>query len=287
MENKIITIRNVYGKVKEVHFQPCRQENGTPWPFVKPVRYDSNGNSELILSDKERNDPNNKYFIPEDMDIVEKDGTTFDLSDPLQFNIWTSIKNSDLFAPSRDARNDKGELFIDGNKQRYGIAEFYIEIPGEASERSVSKKQKITKAWTYIEHDSKNGRLTKCKILGKYMENSPDSDVEDYLYQIAEKNPEQVINLYESKDIALKLLVIDAKQKGIIKKVDGMFVYADTILGATDEAIIITLKMPTNKTIYEQLAYETYPEYAPIRKIEGELEKAKEGPKRSSSKSKE
>ena len=66
MENKIITIRNVYGKVKEVHFQPCRQENGTPWPFVKPVRYDSNGNSELILSDKERNDPNNKYFIPED-----------------------------------------------------------------------------------------------------------------------------------------------------------------------------------------------------------------------------
>ena len=49
MENKIITIRNVYGKVKEVHFQPCRQENGTPWPFVKPVRYDSNGNSELIL----------------------------------------------------------------------------------------------------------------------------------------------------------------------------------------------------------------------------------------------
>ena len=62
MENKIITIRNVYGKVKEVHFQPCRQENGTPWPFVKPVRYDSNGNSELILSDKERNDPNNKYF---------------------------------------------------------------------------------------------------------------------------------------------------------------------------------------------------------------------------------
>ena len=78
MENKIITIRNVYGKVKEVHFQPCRQENGTPWPFVKPVRYDSNGNSELILSDKERNDPNNKYFIPEDMDIVVKDGTTFD-----------------------------------------------------------------------------------------------------------------------------------------------------------------------------------------------------------------
>ena len=73
MENKIITIRNVYGKVKEVHFQPCRQENGTPWPFVKPVRYDANGNSELILSDKERNDPNNKYFIPEDMDIVVKE----------------------------------------------------------------------------------------------------------------------------------------------------------------------------------------------------------------------
>ena len=45
------------------------------------------------------------------------------------------------------------------------------------------------------------------------MENAPDSDVEDYLYQVAEKNPDMVLELYTSGDIALKLLLIDAKKK--------------------------------------------------------------------------
>ena len=41
---------------------------------------------------------------------------------------------------------------------------------------------KITKAWSFIEKDSINGRLTKCKLLGKLMNNAPDSDVAEYLY---------------------------------------------------------------------------------------------------------
>ena len=58
------------------------------------------------------------------------------------------------------------------------------------------------------------------------MENAPDSDVEDYLYQVAEKNPDMVLELYTSGDIALKLLLIDAKKNGIILKKDGMYNYA-------------------------------------------------------------
>lgn len=57
-----------------------------------------------------------------------------------------SIADSDLIVPTRDARDGNGDLYIDGNKKRYGIAELYVDIPGEESERSVNKKQKITKA---------------------------------------------------------------------------------------------------------------------------------------------
>lgn len=274
LENKVITLRNVYGKIKEVHLQPGRQKNGARFPWVKPVRYDSMGNAEMILSQDEMNSPERDYFIAEDADIVITDGTQFDLSDPYQRNLWRCIENSDQIAPTRDARDKNGNLFIDGNKTRYGMAEFYVDVPGEESERSVSKKQKITKAWTYIGSDSKNGRLTKCKILGKHMNNAPDSDVEDYLYQRAEKNPDEIIELYTSGDMSLKLLLIDAKERGVILKKDGMFVYADTLLGATDDAVIIFFKTPANKRVLDQIKFEVYPEYAPVNKIEEVLESA-------------
>jgi hypothetical protein len=274
LEGKVITLRNVYGKMKEVHLQPCRDRNGARYPWVKPVRYDAMGNSEMILSQDELNSPERDYYVPEDLDIVITDGTQFDLKDPYQRNIWKSIENSDQIAPTRDARDKNGDLFIDGNKNRYGMAEFYVDIPGEESQKSVSKKQKITKAWSYIGQDSKSGRLTKCKILGKYMENAPDSDVEDYLYQRAEKNPDEVLELYQSGDMALKLLLIDAKQRGVILKKDGMYVFADTLLGATDDAVMIFFKTPSNKRVLDQIKFEVYPEYAPINKLEETIEVA-------------
>ena len=272
MENKVITLRSVFGKMKEYHFQPGKQPNGARFDWVKPVRYDSMGNAELIMTEAERNNPDTQYYLAEDEDIVVTDGTTFDLSDPLQYNKWMSIKDSDLIVPTRDARDKNGNLYIDGDKMRYGIAELYVDVPGEESERSVSKKQKITKAWTFIGQDTKNGRLTKCKLLGKYMENAPDSDVEDYLYQVAEKNPDMVLELYTSGDIALKLLLIDAKKNGVILKKDGMYNYADNILGATDDAVLLFFKTPSNKRVLDQIKLETYPEYASVSAIEEKIE---------------
>ena len=173
-----------------------------------------------------------------------------------------------MIVPSRNFRNKDGDNAIDGGKLRYGIAELWVDVPGEASERSVNRKMKITKAWSFIEKDSVNGRLTKCKLLGKLMYNAPDSDVAEYLYERAEKNPDEVIELYTSSDMGLKLLLIDAKEKGIIIKKDGMYVYADTILGATDDAVMIMFKNPSFIKILDQIKYETYPEYAPVKKIE-------------------
>ena len=110
------------------------------------------------------------------------------------------------------------------------------------------------------------------------MENAPDSDVEDYLYQVAEKNPDMVIELYTSGDIAPKLLLIDAKKNGIILKKDGMYNYADTILGATDDSVLLFFKMPSNKRILDQIKFETYPEYAPVSDIENKIEEVESEP---------
>lgn len=260
MADKVI-LRNVYGKIKEVHIQPGRQQNGNRWPFVKPVRYDSMGNAEMILSQDELNDPGRDYFLPEDLDIILVDGKEFDLTNPYEKNIWESIQYSDIIAPTRGSRDKNGNLYIDGGKKRYGLAEFYVDIPGEESAKVVKKRQKITEAWTLIESDSESGRLTKTKLLGKIMTNAPATDVAEWLYSRAMDNPDEVIQLYKGSDAGLKLLQIDAKDKAIIVKKDGMYMYGETILGATDSAVLLFFKDPQNQRILQLIKNETYPEY--------------------------
>ena len=269
----IITLRSAF-KVKEYHIQPCKQPNGLNLPFVKKVRYDAEGNAEMILTEAEKNSPESMYFIPEDEEIVVTDGTTFNLDDPLQKNKWLAIKDSDLIVPTRDYRDSDGNLMIDGGKNRYGAAEIWVDQPGVESEKSVSKMKLITRAWTFIENDSADGRLTKCKLLGRTFRNAPSADVEDYLYKEAEKSPNKIIDLYTNGDTRLKLLFIDAREKGKIVKKSGLFMYGETVLGATEEAVNMFFKNPSNKAIFDMIRDDVYPEY--IRTKVEDMEKLKD-----------
>lgn len=259
-----ITLRSAFGKVKSVWFNPVKDKNGMYPPFVKEVRMNSNGESEMILSEKDLNDPERAGFIPADMEILVEDGTTFNLDNILERHKWEAIKNSELIVEERGARDEKGNLVIDGDKNRYGRAEFWVEKPGEESARRIKRIQLITKANNFIEQDSAEGRATKVKLLGKRMYNAPDSDVQDFLYQKAEANPNLIIDLYTGQDQQLRLLFIEATDKNIIKKVSGIFMYGDVRLGVNDEAVIFFFKDPANKQILDEIKIQTFPEYKPL-----------------------
>ena len=259
-----ITLRSAFGKVKSVWFNPVKDKNGMYPPFVKEVRMNSNGESEMILSEKDLNDPDRAGFIPADMEILVEDGTTFNLDNILERHKWEAIKNSELIVEERGARDEKGNLVIDGDKNRYGRAEFWVEKPGEESARRIKRKQLITKANVFIEQDSAEGRATKVKLLGKRMYNAPDSDIQDFLYQKAEANPNLIIDLYTGQDQQLRLLFIEATDKNIIKKVSGIFMYGDVRLGVNDEAVIFFFKDPANKQILDEIKIQTFPEYKPL-----------------------
>lgn len=259
-----ITLRSAFGKVKSVWFNPVKDKNGMYPPFVKEVRMNPNGESEMILSEKDLNDPDRAGFIPADMEILVEDGTTFNLDNILERHKWEAIKNSELIVEERGARDEKGNLIIDGDKNRYGRAEFWVEKPGEESARRIKRKQLITKANVFIEKDSAEGRATKVKLLGKRMYNAPDSDIQDFLYQKAEANPNLIIDLYTGQDQQLRLLFIEATDKNIIKKVSGIFIYGDVRLGVNDEAVIFFFKDPANKQILDEIKIQTFPEYKPL-----------------------
>lgn len=266
ISNKII-LRSVRGKVgNKILIQPCKNPNtGKYADCVK--RVDSNG--DMILSEREINDENRNYFVKENEVITVTDGTTFDLDDVRQRFLWEAIQHCPLIAPDYYAKDAQGNSLINGtsgwnSKQpRFGIAELFVERPGVESNRRVSRRKLKHDAESYIYDDDRGyeGRLLKARLLGHRMDNMPDADVTDYLLQIAEKDPEKIINLYTGGDTSIRLLFIEARDKHVINYKNKLYTYADNVvLGATDEAAILFLKDPKNANVLKIIKQDTYPE---------------------------
>ena len=258
MEESKIVLRSVFGKVgMKYYIQPCRDKNGN-WPECGK-QVDSFGN--MIVSDAERN--SGQPFIKVTETFTVEDGKTFDLTDPWDKARWEAIRNCPMIADFRGQRDAKGNLIIDGDSKRYGRAELYIERPGVEVQKKISKRQKIHDAESYIFDDPKGaeGRLKVARILGKRMSHASDSDIKDYLLEIASRDPDKIIKLYTGEDLELRTLFLDARDKGVIRSVSGIYVYGDGIsLGGTIDVVISWMRDPRNKKMLESIKRDTYPE---------------------------
>ena len=223
----------------------------------------------MILSEEEKNDPNKDFFVKESDLFTVVDGTTFDLENVRERFIWEAIKYCPLIAPDYFAKDEKGNSLINGTSgwnvknPRYGVAELYVERPGVEANRRVNRKKLKHDAESYIYDDERGaeGRVLKARLLGHKMDHMPDADVTDYLLQVAEQDPERIINLYTGGDTAVRLLFIEARDKHVINYKNKLYTYADNVvLGASDEAAILFLKDPRNANVYKLIKQDTYPE---------------------------
>lgn len=267
LKKNIVVLRSAYGKVGQQYFiQPCRDKNGNLPACVR--RIDAQGDMILSIEDRQQSIDN---FIPENQIFVIEDGKTFDLNDPRQNAEWEAIKNCFLIAESRDAKDSNGDYLIDGTRDpnskqpRYGRAELYVERPGIISARRVTRQKLIIKAKNFIISDERgyDGHLIIAKVLGRNMTNQPAADVEDYLLSVADKTPEKIIELYTGGDLQLKLLFITAKEKGVIRKEHGLYLFGEednVTLGASDSAVLEWMKQPRNQKTLQLIRQETYPE---------------------------
>ena len=269
--SNIVVLRSVYGKVGQKYFiQPQRDSRGRFPDCVK--RVDSNG--DIILTQEEiRLEAEHKAaFIPMDKVFVIEDGKVFNLDDVQDKAEWEAIKNCDLIAPDRYAKNDKGESLIDGvvdartRMPRYGKAELYVDRPGFEAQKRVTRRKLIVEASNLIMNDERgyDGRILVARVLtGRDMRNQPNADVEDYLLSIAEKTPEKIIDCYNGGDMKFRMLFIEAREKGVIYKKSGLYLYGEdgkTILGATDDAAVEWMKQSKNSKIVALIRKETFSE---------------------------
>ena len=266
LKSNIVVLMSVFGKVGQKYYiQPWKDERGRYADCVKRV----NSQGDMILTQEElaKESRGEAYYIPENALFVIESGKTFNLDDVKEKAEWEAIKNCDLIAPDRYAKDDKGNYLIDGTvdpksaRPRYGTAELYIDRPGLDTQRRVSHKQLIHKAEAFIYDDPRgaDGQLNMARILGKDMRNQPTADVIDFLIRIAEKDPQKIINLYTGNDMSLRLLFIEAKEKKVIYIKNKVYLYGDNvILGATDDAVIAWMQDPKNQKVLELIKRDTY-----------------------------
>lgn len=270
LKSNIVVLRSVFGKVGQKYYiQPQKDSRGRYADCVK--RVNSQGDIILTPEEIEKESKGLAAYIPETELFVIEDGKTFNLDDVYDRAVWEAIKNCDLIAPDRFAKNDKGDYLIDGTvdprskRPRYGTAELYVDRPGFEAQRRVTRRKLIVEASNYIMSDERGyeGRLLVAKVLGRDMKNQPNADVEDYLLSIAEKTPEKIINCYTGGDIQLRMLFIEAREKGVILKKDGLFVYGEdgkVALGATDSAVVEWMKLSRNAKTLALIRKDTYPD---------------------------
>lgn len=157
---------------------------------------------------------------------------------------------------------------IDGSQQRYGSAELYVERPGEVTKARVSRKQMVFKAQKYVYEDSESNRIKKCKVLGRDLSTAAPADVLDYMLEIAEKDYSRIINLYEDEDWKMELFILEAIERGVIIKRNGVYQHNDKLLGASTRAVIELLKDVRYRPFLNSIKKETYPEYLAKEELE-------------------
>lgn len=268
MSNEII-LRSVYGKVGQTYFiQPCPNPKTGKLPAcVKTV--DTHG--DMILSEEEVKQMNSglAHYVPANKVLEIVDGTRFDLDDVVDKALWESIEHCNWIAKDRYQRDEKGNLIIDGGANRYGVADLYVDRPGEMTKAKVTKKMLVHRASTYIYEDTESERIKKCRVLGsRNLSNAPPADVIDYLIEIAEKTPHKIIDIYEGEDWKMQLFVLDAIDRGVIRKADGIYKYDDKVLGGSMEATILFLRDIRFKKLLDSIKRETYPNLLPKSEIE-------------------
>ena len=135
LKSNIVVLRSVFGKVGQKYYiQPQKDARGRYADCVKRV----NSQGDIILTPEEIENESKGLvaYIPETELFVIEDGKTFNLDDVYDRAVWEAIKNCDLIAPDRFAKNEKGDYLIDGTvdprskRPRYGTAELYVDRPG-------------------------------------------------------------------------------------------------------------------------------------------------------------
>lgn len=213
---------------------------------------DSSGN--IILG---KDDNPLDYFVRTTDRFFIKDGDEFDLSNPIKAKQWEAIKFSDLIFDNRGKFDESGKMLV-GPEEKIGPqAVYYVERIIEDTKKRNTVSRKLNKALNYIYNASRDALRIRAMLLGKYIKDAYDEEIEEFLTEIAKKDADKIISLFESNDTKYLIAFTYAKQKGILRQKAGLYTYNDNdIIGRDADSCIDFMKNPKNKLITDRILRE-------------------------------
>lgn len=213
---------------------------------------DSSGN--IILG---KDDNPLDYFVRTTDRFFIKDGDEFDLSNPVKSKQWEAIKFSDLIFDNKGKFDENGKMLV-GPEEKIGPqAVYYVERIIEDTRKRNSASRKLNKALNYIFNASRDALRIRAMLLGKYIKDAYDEEIEEFLTEIAKKDADKIISLFESNDTKYLIAFTYAKQKGILRQKAGLYTYNDNdIIGRDADSCIDFMKNPKNKLITDRILRE-------------------------------
>jgi len=188
------------------------------------------------------------FHLKSDSNIILEHGITFNLKEKNSKAYWDMVKHSDIVKFTfEEAQNSPGAVF-------------YIEMPSVENKKTVDHERLSNKAVGYILEDSYNDLKHRAIILN--IEEPEDYDMETLqamIIKLAKKNPNRIIDLYNSNVVSLKLLFYEALRKNIIiKQVDDegrnpIYKYGIQILGTSEEGALAYLTDKANTMLVEKI----------------------------------
>lgn len=232
--DKIILIKSVF-KTGKTTVQPVA--DGSGWYL---------GVARLSEEDKRKlthwAEPSSKFVI--------KDGVSFNLNIEAQRITWEWVKHSPCIAQSLEAC------------QHTPGAEFYVYLENEEASKSISRRELKYKAIQHILNDNSVNYPMRSELLNINMDYASPSVIKDFLLDQAEQKPEKIIAIYEGADVSVRLLLIKARKKGVLKVDEsGFYRYGNVVLGMSEKASVDWLQDRAHKHIIEMIEKETNPEY--------------------------
>ena len=217
-------------------------------------------------------------------------GKVYDYETAEKFGI--NKDSSFLFFPNQliDAEDLKAQWWVNMGKKQGIIAEtkdeagdkpncaFYIFDEDAFAESEVDATDRKIDAIVKVRELSAIKKAELAKLLGIDVRNLNLTSITSALYSIAETTPSKnkfqnyttILNLLNHEDYKEKLLLADIMFEQIVKIVNGIYKFGDTVLGTNEDEAILWLKNGSNSEIVDNWKLQLY-------KIDSEKEIVRSG----------
>jgi hypothetical protein len=235
---QIITLRSVFGKLQG----PLA---------ICPVRDPMTGGLQGVANLTEEQRRNAVRVVDEGTTRKITDGMTLNLSSEMDRIDWEWMQHSPAIAINLLKAAQSPRAF------------FYVENLVRETDERVTKRKSRMEAMSLVLGLSFTDRKQLARVLGQLVDAWESRDLEDYLTELAETDPEKVLNAYRDGNFKTRVFFYQLLDKGEFSRRDGAYYFGDVILGTSDSQVLAWLVTPSNSDIVEAL----YMKLNPIRDV--------------------